>query len=385
MQYAPGNKVNPLFFTSVTSNYLPKAAVLADSLRKHSPGSPVYVLLCDELPPELQAFAGRFDRVLRLQEMHLSVPNLPQWIFKHSAVELCTAVKGPFIQYAFEGLNAAKVIYLDPDIVVLDSLGELSSLLDRHSIIVTPHLETPENHLDAILDNEICSLKHGVFNLGFLAVRNSPEGNRFARWWSERLLRFCYDDIPGGLFTDQRWLDLAPCFFSDLHVLRDKTYNVATWNLSQRKVKKRADGSLCIDGRPIKFFHFSGFDSGDQLTMLRKYGQDSPELFELRDWYVQELERAGHSRFAGCPWAYGTYSHGVLIQPEHRRIYRSRQDLMAAFPDPAMVNEKGRSFYRWCLKNIPRESEPAMGRNGKLRLLKRWRRSVMKRIGYAFP
>jgi hypothetical protein len=312
--------------------------------------------------------------------MHLPVPNLPQWVFKHTVVELCTAVKGPFLRYALEELNAPKVIYLDPDIVVLDSLEELSGLLDQHSIIVTPHLESPENQVQAILDNEICSLKHGVFNLGFLAVRNSPEGNRFARWWSERLLSFCYDDIPGGLFTDQRWLDLAPCFFGDLRVLRDKTYNLATWNISQRKVQKRADGKLCVDGKPIKFFHFSGFDSGDQFIMLQRYGQDSLGLFELRDWYIQELERAGHSRFAGCRWAYANYSHGELIPPEHRRIYRSREDLMAAFPDPAKVDQNGRSYYRWCLENIPRKSEATVQRNGKLPLLKRWRRSIKKRM-----
>ncbi len=60
---------------------------------------------------------------------------------------------------------------------------------------VTPHQTEPEKSRSAILDNEVSSLKHGVFNLGFLAVRNCPEGMRFVNWWSDRLRDFCFDDI----------------------------------------------------------------------------------------------------------------------------------------------------------------------------------------------
>jgi hypothetical protein len=369
-----------IFFTSITSNYLPKAIVLADSVRRHQPDARFYLLLCDTPPANGPDFAKSFDRVFLLQDLAVPVPNLEQWVFHHTVVELCTAVKGPFLLQALDQLGADKVVYLDPDIVVLDSLRELEALLEAHSIIVTPHLAEPDSSLTAIRDNEICALKHGVFNLGFLAVRNSPEGRRFARWWCERLVHFCYDDIPNGLFTDQRWIDLAPAFFSDFHILRDKTYNVATWNLCHRRAEKGGQGKLCIEGAPIKFFHFSGFDSGAQLEMLKKYGGHSPALFELRQWYSGELERAGQGRYGKLSWGYDCFSNGQPIRPEYRRLYRDRVDLVDAFPRPALAEEGRPSYYQWCVDNFSKSQVPRR----RLPLLQRWKRSIKKRLPFNF-
>lgn len=367
-----------LFFTSIVSNYLPKAIVLAESVRRHQPDALFYLILCDTPPADAPDFARAFDRVFLLKDLAVPVPNLEQWIFHHTMVELCTAVKGPFLLQALEQLGADKVVYFDPDIVVLDNLLELDALLDAHSVIVTPHLAEPDDSLTAILDNEVCALKHGAFNLGFLAVRNGPEGRRFARWWCERLVHFCYDDIPNGLFTDQKWIDLAPAFFSDFHVLRDKTCNVATWNLGHRKVEKGAQGKLCIEGRPIKFYHFSGFDSGAQLAMLEKYGQHSPALFALRQWYSEELERAGQGRYGKLPWGYECFSNGQPIRPEYRRAYRDRPDLVTAFPRPALAQNGEMNYYRWCLENFSK----GRVRRRRLPLLQRWKRSIKKRLPF---
>ena len=367
-----------LFFTSITSNYLPKAAVLADSLRKHRPDSLFYVLLCDTAPADLARFSKHFDRVLTLAELKLPIPNVEQWIFKHTVVELCTAVKGPFLLQALEELQAEKVVYLDPDIVVLDSLTDLEALLDAHSVVVTPHLVEPDRSLTAIWENEVCALQHGVFNLGFLAVRNGTEGLRFARWWSDRLMHFCYDDIPDGLFTDQRWMDLAPCLFSDFYILRDKTYNVATWNLSHRRVEKGEQQRLQIEGSPVKFFHFSGFDSGAHLGMLNRYGQDSPALFELREWYLQELDRAGQAQFGKLPCAYDFFSNGRPIRREYRQAYRNRPDLIRDFPKPASVEQGKKSYYHWCIKHFRNGRLPSP----KLTFFERWERSIRKRVKF---
>jgi FkbM family methyltransferase len=370
-----------VFFTSVTGNYLPKAAVLANSLRTHRPKAAFYIILCDTPPDGLEAFAGAFDRVFLLKDLQLPVANRDQWIFKHSVVELCTAVKGPFLCQLLEELHANKVVYFDPDIVVMDDLRGLEQLLESHNIILTPHLVDPESSPIAILENEVCSLKHGAFNLGFIAVRNGPGGRRFARWWSDRLTQFCYDDIPNGLFTDQRWMDLAPGFFPDLHILRDRTYNVATWNLSQRRVEQRADGRLCIGGEPVKFFHFSGFDSGAQWEMLKRYGQHSPALFALRDWYIQELGRTGQTKYGALKWGYDSYSNGRPILNGHRRLYRNRPDLMQAYPTPAIVNNGQDSFYRWCARHFKGD----LASQQRLPLLKRWERSIRKRVPFLSP
>ena len=333
------------FFTSVTANYIPKARVLAKSVKRNFDHAIFHLVLSDRLPDGIDLKAEPFNSVIHISD--LEIPHLDAWIFQHSLVELCTAVKGSAFEYILETYQAEKIVFLDPDIVVLHSLDELSELLDKSSIVLTPHLVAPESSYEAILDNEICALKHGVYNLGFLAIRRSPESLAFINWWRSRLLAFCYDDIPGGLFTDQRWVDLAPAFFNDIWILRDKTDNVATWNLTHRQVDLGDSQTYRIESVPVKFFHFSGFDSGDQEIMLGKYAGDNQALFQFREWYILELKKEGQQELGGLSCMYDHYSNGEKIPNAHRILYRSRIDVIQAFPTPAVVTEDGNCYYHW--------------------------------------
>ncbi len=224
-------------FTSVTANYLPKAAALAHSVKRVHPEAMFHVVLSDDMPECAAYTTAAFDSIINIRD--LPIANLRSWIFKHRLVELCTAVKGTAFQYIAARHGAERIYYFDPDILVLNRLDGLERKLDDHSILLTPHQCGPETDEQAVFDNELCCLKNGVYNLGFLAVKMTGQGTQFIDWWAERLRSHCYDEIENGLFTDQRWVDLAPAFFDNLAVVREPQYNVATWNLTHR----RATGS----------------------------------------------------------------------------------------------------------------------------------------------
>jgi lipopolysaccharide biosynthesis glycosyltransferase len=344
-------------FTSITANYLPKAAALAHSVKRLHPEAVFHLVLCDRQPHCPPVTSACFDSVITIDK--LPIKDLPSWIFKHRKVELCTAVKGPAFEYIASELGAERIYYFDPDIVVLGSLEELERALDRHSILLTPHQCHPDTEPQAIIDNEICSLKHGIYNLGFLAVRMTGQGGRFIAWWAERLRQYCYDDKPNGLFTDQRWVDLAPAFFDDIAIMRDPQYNVATWNLTHRRAEGRAPFDIKINGRPLVFYHFSGFDSGDQLVMLERYGVHSPVLFELRDWYISRCEELGQSTFAKLECIYDFFDNGERITDEHRLCYRLRPELPYKFPDPFATRDVDRSYFHWFQSDVPKEKRPS--------------------------
>src|SRR5205823_5632165 len=212
-----------------------------------------------------------FDEVATLTD--LGIPHLESWVFKHSLVELCTAVKGPYLDKLLRRPGCSGVFYFDPDMAVFNRLDPLFEGLERGSVVLTPHQLDAEEDEEAVIDNEICSLKHGVYNLGFIGVRPSTPGLQFASWWRARLEQWCYADIPSGIFTDQRWVDLAPALFDCIEIIRDRGCNVATWNLSHRLVEGNFDSGFTVNGAPLRFYHFSGFDSGAQQIMLRKYGR----------------------------------------------------------------------------------------------------------------
>lgn len=344
-------------YTSLTTNYIPKARVLAQTFKRHNPTARFIVFMAEAIPPHLHELEPCFDEIIHISE--LGIERLQPWIFSHSVVEICTAIKGHALCSLLDRPDCEQVFYIDPDIAIFDSFDDLVAQFARGSVLLTPHQLAPDTTRRAIEDNELCYLMHGVYNLGFLAVRNDRDGRRFADWWRERLTAYCYAEYGSGLFTDQKWIDLAPALFPFIHIVRDPGYNVATWNLSTRKViggfeagfevQETSPEDVAAEGRryPLRFYHFSGFDSGAQLNMLRRYGLEMPATFLLREWYIAECARNGQQTFGAVPWQYGVYQNGETITLEQRRLYRQRDDLQSRFSDPFFTQDKSESYYHW--------------------------------------
>lgn len=319
-------------FTSAAFNYIPKVRMLFSSLRELHPEWKLYLALADELHPEISLAGEPLDGVLSIDM--LDIPDWRGWAFCHSIVELATAIKPFALLKLLAEPATAKVIYLDPDTVAFSRLDDILAALDEANMVLTPHLTSPEHTLAAVMDNEISTLKHGIYNLGFLGVAATDVGREFATWWADRLYHFCRADIPSGLFTDQRWIDLVPAFFQGVAIMRSSRHNVATWNVTTRRFAANEQGGYVVDGEPLGFYHFTGFDSGDHHVMAAKYASDNKALKQLIDWYVKKIERVADDPLAGVRWAFGAFSDGTPIAKAQRVVYRERPDLQEAFPDP---------------------------------------------------
>jgi hypothetical protein len=125
-------------------------------------------------------------------------------------------------------------------------------------------------------------------------------GRPFLRWWSDHLRRDCVNWSPADAwrFVDQRWLDLAVNFFS-FEVLRDRGANVAYFNLGTRTLEREGDAHL-VDGEPLRFFHFSGFDPAVPEQVSKHQGPTPrvdatrlPALARLCADYAERLVAAG--------------------------------------------------------------------------------------------
>ncbi|MDQ1003612.1 hypothetical protein QFZ28_004012 [Neobacillus niacini] len=326
---------NIVFCTSICSNYLPKAMVLARSIKKFHPDSKMVVCLVEEtVPPAAKTFAY-FDEIILAK--NLGIADFYRFIFRHNALEASTAVKGSLFTYLLNTYkHHSKFIYLDPDIYVLDRLTELYSLLDHHSIIVTPHLLVPENkdNVVSIKGNEIQILRKGIFNLGFLAINREANSEQFISWWRDRLFQYCYDDTANGLFTDQKWVDLAPSFF-DVFILKHPGYNVAPWNLSKRTIHLAETGQFLVNNQALKFVHFSGLDSGANLSVTKYYVPDPANpIYFIRSQYLQELNEMGQDSFKKIPWSYGHYRNNEKIQRKAQLNYRENPVLQRMYKNP---------------------------------------------------
>jgi hypothetical protein len=332
-------------FTSFSYSYLNRARVLADGLKRVHADWVLWAIVTDG-PPEGMDHdwqADGFDHVLFVED--LIETRQEAWLFGLDVVEACTAIKGAAARHILNQPGCGKLIYFDPDIAVFNPIDDIIARLDTSDIVLTPHQIMPEarDARQAILDNEVTSLSHGAYNLGFLALANRDEGRRFAVWWDERLRDWCHDRRDIGIFVDQKWCDLVPCFFDNVHVHRDPGCNVASWNLSQRRVDIDEAGQVLVNGVPLKFYHFTKLGPvGD--TMTQRYARNNTAVYELWAWYRNAVRQATDDRVPEGYWHYGAFDNGTPIRAEMRRLYRDRKDLQAAFPTPRTVAD---GFFDW--------------------------------------
>src|ERR1700736_3646505 len=111
-------------------------------------------------------------------------------------------------------------------------------------------------------------------------------------------------------------MDFAPGLVHDLHVLRDPGYNVAYWNLPTRSVRR--DGArYTVDGQPLRFFHFSGYDTDrpDELSrhQNRVRLEREPALRDLCDGYRSALFAHGHAEARAWPYDFDRLPNGLKI------------------------------------------------------------------------
>jgi hypothetical protein len=323
-------------YTSFAVNYLAKARVLVQSVKQHNPGIDVIAIVCDRFPLGIDIAGEQFDQIWTVED-YPAVP-LRSWIFSHNIMELATAVKGwGLIRLLDAGYDY--VLYLDADCWVLADPAEIVALLPPEiSVGVVPHTMRPADSDEEIRIVETSSLRHGIYNLGFLLVRNDDNGKRLARWWSARLDRYCIDDFNRGLFTDQRWFDLALGYFDFIKILRHKGIDVASWNIGQRTLSRDGDNYRIGEDRLI-FYHFSGVGPAGVHRWVRdKFAPADPLAAELEFRYEALINACGQKDLEKVIPSFDLYSDGHKVPSAHRALYRSSPDLMYRFQDPYDVS-----------------------------------------------
>lgn len=345
-------------YTSFTFSYLSRARVLAESLRRHHPDWVIWAAITDLAPEGLAFDLARepFDHVLWTKDLFGETAE--SWLFGHDIVEACTAVKGRVLDHLLAQPDCEMVFYFDPDIALFAPVDGMVAALRApgSSILLTPHQLEPDDNDQAIRDNEIGSLGYGVFNLGFIAVRADETGRRFAAWWAARLAKWCRDDLPAGLFTDQKWCNLIPCFFDGVQISRDPGCNVASWNLSRRKVEITRSGEILVNGTPLRFYHFTKMGPVGDVMTQRYAGSDS-SVYEIWAWYKRAVAQAEDPAIPPRWWHYGHFADGREISRPIRHLYRDRADLQKAFPSP--FKSGAGSFIEWVEGNTDLRAKQA--------------------------
>lgn len=305
--------------TIVASNYLEMARLLAESFLAHHPDDTFSILLVDDLPVDVPSSAG--CDVVRLADLDFDAVDLDTMKTIYDVMELSTAVKPAFLEVLLRHDEIA--VYLDPDIFVYAPFGDLVAPAAESGIVLTPHVLEPIPR-DGAAPNERMIMGSGIFNLGFVAVGRSAV--EFLAWWQERLLVDSISDPEANLFTDQRWVDWVPALFG-CHVCRDPGMNIAWWNVHERDLACH-DGDVTVDGSPVRFVHFSGYDpSRPERLSKHQEGPRTPHvegsvIRALAEAYGRALQDNGHDERRSTPYQWDTTATGRSLSTAVRREAR---------------------------------------------------------------
>ena len=350
--------------TIVSKNYLSYARVLARSFLDHHPGGRFFVLLVDRIDGHFDASAEPFE-LIEIETLK-NIAYVKALLFKYTVLEANTAVKPFFLEHLLATEELDRLLYLDPDILVLRPLDHLSDVLDQQAIALTPHLTAPIE--DDAFPDELAILRSGTYNLGFIGLARRDPVDQFLTWWQGRVLDRCVVRVEEGLFVDQKWIDLVPGFYPNVGIIHHPGYNVAYWNLHCRHVETggMADGGdVRVNGEPLAFFHFSGLQP--ELPEIVSKHQNRFRLGDLGnvrylfERYISLLRNAGLSETCTWPYAFERFDNGVAIPNLARAQYLSLGSDRSRFGDPFATGGED-SYWRWMNRSARRRTPPFLSR-----------------------
>lgn len=304
--------------TIITKSYLAYARTLAKSILAIHPSAEIYVLLADRVD-------GAFDpsnepfRIISLQDL-AQVQTIEQMSFYYTPMEFCCALRGLLHQYIWEKTQSPSWIFLDSDIFVTGDLTDIFNVLAKTNLLINPQLTHPVD--DPFIEYGL--LRFGLFNGGFVGVRRCEENRLFIDWFRERLKDFSLDNEP-GLFVDQKWLNLVPLFFPNVLQYSNIAANLGPWNVCARELTQNNNGDIHVDGKPLMFFHFSGWEINNPTLLSKRsahFAQWHHPVWEsLAMRYKSALEQNGFAQTHNLPYAFGLFDDGTPITPPMRRHF----------------------------------------------------------------
>ena len=311
-------------YTISTVNYLPYAISLGDSKLQYNPKHKFIIVLLDK--------TDAFDKskvthpILPIEEM--AIESFTSMNEQYSIFELSCAIKPFAAAYFFEKESSCKkIFYFDCDMLVFNSLQLAEDKLNENAILITPHLVStkPFKYREKV---ETGILKTGIYNAGFWGVSRNDNAISFLNWWKSKTTSFCYDDLEQGLFVDQLWLNIATVFFEDIHVLNNEGYNVAYWNLGERKINT-SNNIYFAEDKKLVLFHFSGYDILNPIYLSKHFPylnfETNPEVIPLFESYRQGALKNNWDSFFGLNPFFGKPKVIIENLPPPRETFLKRK------------------------------------------------------------
>jgi hypothetical protein len=289
--------MNDIYCTYFDHNYLSRAMLTIESLRRFEPTATIYVLtLSDLCETILRELALPDVEIIPLAELEHAYPELAPLKRTRKLIEYYFTLS-PFLpHYLFSKTAADRITYIDGDLYFFSSPRPVLDSLGQASAAITPHRFSFDyrNHV-----------RYGLFNVAWITYWRCAEGLDCLNTYKAECTAWCYDRVEDGRFGDQKYLDAWPARYPNLKIIEHKGFNLAIWNVNNYIIRNK-NNIVMIDDDPLVFYHFA-----------------STQLLPNGEVQALVLPRGGRSQAVLV---------NNVIRPYELRLKEERQLLQQRFP-----------------------------------------------------
>jgi len=240
--------MDDIFCTYFDHNYLSRAVVMLESLRRHDAKIRVYILALSELcATVLRELALPNVEVIPLSDLEKAYPELVAVKPTRKLIEYYFTLSPYLPHYLFAHTAAERITYIDADIYFFTSPKPILESLGEASVAITPHRFSFEYRNHTVF---------GLYNVAWISYRRCAEGLACLNAYKDDCTAWCYDRLEDGRFGDQKYLDAWPSRYPSLKIINHKGVNLAIWNI-HNYIFRIKNNLVMIDDDPLVFYHFA--------------------------------------------------------------------------------------------------------------------------------
>lgn len=234
------------FCTLFDMNFASRGLALYRSLERHCKDSFLLTILCidEETHDTLAKLDLAHARLWMVED--IGDAELLALRATRPRREFCWTCPGPLMLSLLRELADGEIVsYLDADLAFFSDPAPIYEEMGTKDILIHAHRYAPKY--------EAWAETSGIFNVGLVAIRKSPEGLSCLERWRKQCLENC--SLAPGYCGDQKYLDEWPSLYRNLGILEHPGAALAPWNVDNHAIDSLG-GRVTVDSKPLIFFHY---------------------------------------------------------------------------------------------------------------------------------
>ncbi|MDP4181195.1 MAG: hypothetical protein Q8942_08905 [Bacillota bacterium] len=268
--------------TILSKNYLAKGLALHSSLLQNTSEFNLWILCADNLTYDFLRKANLPNTTL------LSLRNIEdKKLFKvrnnRKTNEFCWTLKAPFIQFLLKNnVNLDSILYADGDLFFFKDIKSIYEDWSDHSIYISKLWMNPKSEK-----------MYGSYSAGLIGFKRDKNAFKCLKWWKKNCIKWCYDRIRPGRWSDQKYLDKWPELFSNIRITDNQGINAGPWNIKHLQIV-RYENKVYLNNNELIVYHFSGFNilSNNEFDLCSRRRPPKKAVRYIYKNYIAEIKKA---------------------------------------------------------------------------------------------